>query len=194
MDKKIMKKTYKISLPKGASICTIETNENNGVLEVTVGIEKKYEPKDGDVVYSPGIFDGVIAIYAGTNETGGIMTYAALHGQRLQTVVSERGWGYTSDYRPANEAEKQLLFNALAEQGKRWNAEKKCIEDLPRWRAVCSGLYYIVDTDFFIREMEEKGERTDCALYNAGNYFRTREAAEKVAGQIRDIFKNSKAE
>ena len=42
--------------------------------------------------------------------------------------------------------------------------------------------------------MKEKGERTDCALYNAGNYFRTREAAEKVAGQIRDIFKNSKAE
>lgn len=189
-----MKKTYKISLPKGASISTIETNENNGVLEVTVGIEKKYEPKNGDVVYSPGIFDNVVAIYAGTSETGGIMTYAALHGQRLQTVVSERGWGYTSDYRPANEAEKQLLFNALAEQGKRWNAEKKCIEDLPRWRAVCSGLYYIVDTDFLIREMKEKGERTDCALYNAGNYFRTREAAEKVARQIRDIFKNSKAE
>ena len=158
MDKKIMKKTYKISLPKGASISTIETNENNGVLEVTVGIEKKYEPKDGDVVYSPGISDSVIAIYAGTNETGGIMTYAALHEQRLQTVVSERGWGYTYDYRPANEAEKQLLFNALAEQGKRWNAEKKCIEDLPRWRAVCSGLYYIVDTDFFIREMKEKAK------------------------------------
>ena len=190
MDKKIMKKTYKISLPKGASISTIETNENNGVVEVTVGIEKKYEPKDGDIVSCK----EVIVIYAGTNENGGIMTYAALHGQRLQTVVSERGWGYTSDYRPAAEAEKQLLFNALAEQGKRWNAEKKCIEDLPRWRAVCSGLYYIVDTDFFIREMKEKGERTDCALYNAGNYFRTREAAEKVAGQIRDIFKNSKAE
>ena len=185
-----MKKTYKITLPKGANISTVETNDNNGVLEVTIGFEQEYVPKDGDIVSCKDI----VAIYCGTNNTGGIMTYAALHEQRIQTKVCGMGWGYTCNYRHATEAEKQRLFDALAKQGKRWNAEKKCIEDLPRWRAVCSGLYYIVDTDFFIREMKEKGERTDCALYNAGNYFRTREAAEKVAEQIRDIFKNSKAE
>lgn len=28
--------------------------------------------------------------------------------------------------------ENQLLFDALAKEGKRWNADKKCIEDLPR--------------------------------------------------------------
>lgn len=194
MDKKIMKKTYKISLPKGASISTTETNENNGVLEVTVGIEKKYEPKDGDIVYSPGIFYGIIAIYAGTNETGGIMTYAALHGQRLQTLISERGWGFTSDYRPANEAEKQLLFNALAEQGKRWNSENKRIEDLPRWRAKRRRLYYYIVQDRLVLHKEEAHETLDNNNYELGNYFRTREAAEKVAGQIRNIFKNSKAE
>ena len=185
-----MKKTYKITLPKGANISTVETNENNGVLEVTVNLEQKYVPKDGDIVSC----NGIIVIYAGTNETGCIKTYAALHEQRLQTVVCERGWGYTCNYRPATEAEKQRLFDALAERGKRWNAEKKRIEDLPRWRAVVSGLYYVVGTDFSIHQMKENDERTDCALYNACNYFRTREAAEKVAGQIRDIFKNSKAE
>ena len=63
-----MKKTYKIKLPKGANISTVETNENNGVLEVTVGFEKKYVPKDGDVVSC----QGIVVIYAGTNETGGI--------------------------------------------------------------------------------------------------------------------------
>lgn len=30
--------------------------------------------------------------------------------------------------------------------------------------------------------------------YKSGNYFKTEEAAEKVAEQIREIFKNSKAE
>ena len=185
-----MKKTYRITLPKRAKVYTIDAKADDGVLNVTVNLEQKYVPKDGDVVCCMSI----IAIYAGTNERGGIMTYAALHEQRLQTVISERGWGYTKNFSPATEAERQRLFDALAKQGKRWNAEKRCVEDLPRWRAVCSGLYYIVDTDFFIREMTEKGERTDCALYNAGNYFRTREAAEKVAEQIRDIFKNSKAE
>lgn len=185
-----MKKTYKISLPKGANISTVETNDNNGVLEVTVGFEQKYVPKDGDVVSC----NGIVVIYAGTNKTGGIMTYAALHGQRLQTVVSERGWGYTSDYRPANEAEKQLLFNALAEQGKRWNAEKKLVEGLPRWRAAKRRFYYFIAQDSLVLHREEAHEGFDKRNYERGNYFRTREAAEKVAGQIRDIFKNSKAE
>ena len=34
----------------------------------------------------------------------------------------------------------------------------------------------------------------DSIFYKKGNYFRTREAAEKVAEQIKEIFKNSKAE
>ena len=34
--------------------------------------------------------------------------------------------------RLATEEEKNKLFDALAKEGKRWNAEKKCIEELPR--------------------------------------------------------------
>lgn len=188
-----MKKTYKIKLPKGANIDTVETNENNGVLEVAVALKKKYAPKDGDFISFNDYYGLNIAIYK--------VKYAI--GHKLYCFYNEKKGLYdkggnvtTFDFtcRSSTEEEKKLLIEKLAKKGKRWNAEKKCIEDLPRWRAVISGLYYIVDTDFFIREMKEKGERTDCALYNAGNYFRTREAAEKVAGQIRDIFKNSKAE
>ena len=189
-----MKKTYKITLPKGAKVNHAITQSVNGILEVTVNMEQKYVPKDGDVVYSPGTFDGVIAIYAGTNETGGIMTYAALHGQRLQTVISERGWGYTKNFSPATEAEKQRLFDALAKNGKRWNAEKKQIEDLPRWRAGCNKTYLYISSQCNIAGEIECNACIDNYRYNIGNYFRTREAAEKVAGQIRDIFKNSKAE
>lgn len=116
-----MEKTYKITLPKWAEATNITTDVTDGVLEVTVGFEEKYVPKDGDVVSC----NGVVAIYYGTNNTGGIMTYAALHEQRIQTKVCGIGWGYTCNYRPATEAEKQRLFDALAKQGKRWNAEKK---------------------------------------------------------------------
>lgn len=185
-----MKKTYKITLPKGAKVYTIDAKADDGVLNVTVNLEQKYVPKDGDVVCCMNI----IAIYAGTNERGGIMTYAALHEQRIQTKVCGMGWGYTCNYRPANEAEKQLLFNALAEQGKRWNAEKKCIEDLPRWRAKRRRLYYYIVQNRLVLHKEEAREILDNHNYELGNYFRTREAAEKVASQIRDIFKNSKAE
>ena len=34
--------------------------------------------------------------------------------------------------RHATEEEKQKMLDALAERGKRWNAEKKCIEDIPK--------------------------------------------------------------
>ena len=40
--------------------------------------------------------------------------------------------GYNWNIRLATEEEKQRLFDALAKEGKRWNAEKKCIEELPR--------------------------------------------------------------
>lgn len=45
-----MKKTYKITLPKGAKVCTIDAKADDGVLNVTVNLEQKYVPKDGDVV------------------------------------------------------------------------------------------------------------------------------------------------
>ena len=185
-----MEKTYKITLPKGATISNVSTAEANGTLTVTVSLEKKYTPRDGDIVSD----NGVIAIYAGTNKTGGIMTYAAFCDPRLQTTFCEIGWGYITDFRPATEAERQRLFDALAKQGKRWNAEAKQIEDLPRWRAEKNGKYYYVNDDSSIRETKEMEWAIDNDFYNAGNYFRTREAAEKVAEQIRDIFKNSKAE
>lgn len=185
----IMKKTYKITLPKGANISTVETNESNGVLEVTVDMKQKFVPKDGDIVSR----NKVVAVYAGTNEAGDIITYIAFNGSYVDTKMSD-GWGYTSDYRLATEAEKQRLFDALAKNGKRWNAEKKCIEDLPRWRAGCNKTYLYISSQCNIVGEIECNASIDNYRYNIGNYFRTREAAEKVAEQIRDIFKNSKAE
>ena len=90
--------------------------------------------------------------------------------------------------------ENQLLFDALAKEGKRWNAEKKCIEDLPRWRAKANETYYFIGIDVEVMDNIEYGSCVDDACYSAGNYFKTREAAERVAGQIREIFKDSKPE
>ena len=90
--------------------------------------------------------------------------------------------------------ENQLLFDALAKEGKRWNAEKKCIEDLPRWRAKENETYYFIAIDVEVMDNIEDGGCVDDACYSVGNYFKTREAAECVAKQIREIFKNSKPE
>lgn len=199
-----MKKTYKITLPKGANIDTVETNADNGVLEVTVGFEQKYVPKDGDVVYAQWEKGSRnykwIFIYkkTETNPYSCCHFYVSLGIERDGKQISGLLFSDCSNaqelLRLATEAEKQRLFDALAMQGKRWNAEKKQIEDLPRWRAEESESYYYVDLSFNIRKTDDLRSYGDNNLYEAGNYFRTREAAEKVAEQIRDIFKNSKAE
>lgn len=191
-----MEKIYKTTQSKGAKANHTVTQSVDGILEVTVDMKEKYVPKDGDIVYGSALCKGVVSIYAGSNEVGGIMTYAAYKTDRniLDARFSDRGWGFTSQYRPATEAEKQCLFDALAKQGKRWNADKKCIEDLSRWRAQIYEEYYFVDNDCSVMNTKDVYSGLDNLMYEVGNYFRTREAAEKVASQIRKIIKSSKAE
>jgi len=43
----------------------------------------------------------------------------------------DRFWPNHVDFRLATEAEKQELLDALAKAGKRWDAEKLCVEDIP---------------------------------------------------------------
>ena len=199
-----MKKTYRITLPKRAKVYTIDAKADDGVLNVTVNLEQKYVPKDGDIVYAQWEGDRSnykwIFIYKKslTDPYKNCDVYAYLGIEHDRKPVSELHFNESCTsqelLRPATEAEKQRLFDALAKQGKRWNAEKKQIEDLPRWRASYNQTYFYISSRCSIIDEKECGAFIDGRRYDIGNYFRTREAAEKVASQIRDIFKNSKAE
>ena len=200
-----MKKTYKITLPKGANISTVETNDNNGVLEVTIGFEQEYVPKDGDVVDITQNYKGRQYCFTGifkeisTNTSAfwaRVYAYVGKSDDKLNFIddADDKISILGNDIRPATEAEKQRLFDALAKHGKRWNPETKRIEDLPRWRAGCNKTYLYITSQCYIIGERECNACIDNYRYAIGNYFRTREAAEKVAEQIREIYKNSKAE
>lgn len=136
-----MEQKFKIQVPDG---CSAKIEQQDGFLVVVFEQkeEEKWEPKDGDIVTSK---REVVAIYAQTDEdNGGIITYAGLSGRHL-TIRTDMGWGYTEEFRPASEEEKRRLFDALANVGKRWNAEEKRIEDLPRWRANLGDFYFYVN-------------------------------------------------
>ena len=181
-----MEQNFKIAVPKG---CTASIKKQNGYLVVTFEPEK-WEPEDGDICVSSSgaifIFNGngkhKTTLYCALFKAGGITYSGALNGNN------------TTGYRYATEEEKQRLFNALAREGKRWNPETKQIEDLPRWRAEKGKEYFYILYDGRVEKDADIDCLSDIGCYNAGNYFRTREAAEKVAEQIREIFKNSKAE
>lgn len=182
-----MEQNFKIAVPEGRTV-NIEKNDNF----VIVTLEpNNWEPKNGDVIAFGNNPDSLsIGIFKMDNYDT-FTSYATIYGSILSFY--ETGW-IKKNIRPSTEEEMQRLFDALAKEGKRWNAEEKRIEDLPRWRALYGDNYYSISSMLTVDPQTEIGFSTDDKHYNAGNYFKTKEAAEKVAEQIREIFKNSKAE
>ena len=60
-----------------------------------------------------------------------------------------------------------------------------------RWRADYNEEYYYIE-DVKVKTFVEKYDELDYKLYDIGNYFRTREQAEEVAKEIREIFEKHK--
>lgn len=212
-----MKKQYKIQLPKGKKVTMTNVDFENGVMTVNVELvnrkEQKYEPKDGDFVYVKAGYEHIaifkekvgedMYVYANWNMSFSISKIIVDDSTPLCCIHDIR------EIRPATEREKKILIVQLSKVNKEWNEETKQIEDV-RWRAgICCPYYYInpfgdvkyakrleifdPETMYSDKDLEVIGY-TDDNFYNSGNYFKTREAAEKVAEQIREIFKNSKAE
>lgn len=89
---------------------------------------------------------------------------------------------------------KKFLTDLEKEYHKRWNEETKQLEDI-RWRANQLGYYFYVNTSTFnVRGTYDARDVASELRYKNSNYFSTPEAAQKVADQIKEIFKNSKAE
>lgn len=102
--------------------------------ERIIAEKKKYEPQDGDICYAeskegyctPFIYrhggQNRTAFYVALDKWGDVLMY---HGNAIANVNIKI-------LRPATEDEKQRLFDAMAKKGKRWNAEKKVVEDIPK--------------------------------------------------------------
>lgn len=194
-------KEIKQTIPEGCKTVTVKVDGEQVITEFKPE-EKKFEQEDGDILSGvPFPLCKCILIYKGANQFGGILAYAGfIEGLGTQKLyISENGeyssYGLVSQYlRYATEEEKQRLFDALAKEGKRWNAEKKRVEDLPRWRANCGKKYFFIDENTDVRTATEGHFICDDNLYIVSNYFKTEEAAERVAEQVREIFRKSKAE
>lgn len=183
-------KEIRVNIPEGCKTVTVKVDGENVITEFEPK-ETEWKPQDGDFLTSN--FSGTVVIYAGTKE-GGIITYAGLGTNGNLSTEKGIGWGFTKWHRPATEEEKTKLLDKLAEAGYRWNPDKRKLEKLPRWRASKHESYLYVNTFGNILNVKEVNSVSDDDLYKLGNYFRTREAAERVVEQIREIFKNSKAE
>lgn len=194
-----MIKNFKIELPNGFKINDIqsELHGDGTTATITVYMEEKYTPKDGDFVRVINSFQEIIAIY-NKKVDGNIAVEPKLYYHVAIWKVGGdpriKDWTFYKEVFPATAEEIDKLKEALTKEGKRWNAEKKCIEDLPRWKADIKETYFYVSAHCSIESEVECNDYIDNERYNIGNYFHIREEAEKVAKQVKEIFMKSKAE
>lgn len=114
-------------------INTIEERLGGKLNRETLEIEKlQPEFKDGDVItIMPHIGDKLIYLFK-TEDDEKYYGHAYIDGNIA--IINEDSY-CQKDFctaRPSTEEEKQNLFDALAKVGKRWNAEKKVIEDIKK--------------------------------------------------------------
>lgn len=95
---------------------------------------------------------------------------------------------HISYLRLANEKEIAKFNNQMESIGYKRNAEKKKIEEI-KWRAEEGDAYYYIGYDLSVVRSFEYDEIGDNGCYNAGNYFQSKEEAQKYADKFKAILK-----
>lgn len=141
-----MKKVYKNKLPKNTEVLNIFSRVENGEIVVEIDLKETFQPKFGDIVrivashkqeenrsymiciwpenfknldkYQNNCFNIANIDYAGK------LSYNCGNGQK---------YGQQLEVIPASKKDIKELFDKLAEKGKKWNAKKKCLEDIPKF-------------------------------------------------------------
>ena len=102
--------------------------------------EKKkaeWKPQDGDIcLLNTKAGNRFIFIKRDNESDDAIYDYASISTKSRVLYLSSLSCVCDREsirnFRPATEDEKQKLFDAMAKEGKRWNAEKKVVEDIPK--------------------------------------------------------------
>lgn len=183
-----MEKT--ITLVPGAEI-SIKTTKDGTVITM---YEPEKEPvfKDGDIITMYCKHGSIIAIL----QNGLINDYSSEAYAHLGTsgilFIGERFGFYPSkgdEINYSTEEQKHKLFDALAKDGKQWNAEKKCIEEL-RWKPVLGSHYHFLTESLSVIKTTWDNDVTDNMRYDAYNCFQTKEEADQTIPYIIEALKN----
>lgn len=186
-----MKKTYKNRLPKNMEASSIYAKVVDGEIIVEVEMKERFQPKDGDFCVTK---NGCIFIFNSNYKYSDMLGYyVGIDAAGRITINRTNREGFGGSERLATESEKNTLLERLENEfHMRWNAEKKELEDI-RWEPADGEMFHFVNWDGKVREAQNYGASSKLKI-SAYNCFRTPEAAKKVAEQIKEIFKNSKAE
>ena len=168
-----------LQIPEG---CKAVIMDNVVVFEKEEKAEVQ-EFKDGDVLCGIYDDDDTILIFKEVSKIG--RDYFDSHYNN--DGVDDKVW-CSKSFRYATEEEKQQLFDKMKEQGLKWNAEEKRVEKI-RWRAKCFEFYYWIDVNLAIRNINDTYSSFDNEIWDAFNYFRTKEQAKEAAKRVKETLR-----
>lgn len=187
-------KEIKVKVPEGITEFSVQVNGETATVVYETrteenGKKEEWQPKDGEIVFAE----------TKNRYQHFIFPYCHMEDAVLHDIVGKWSLELVCRYlythvRPAREEEKKMFHDALKEKGLRWNEEEKKVEKMPRWRANCRKKYFFIDENTDVQTATEGHFICDDNLYIVSNYFKTEEAAERVAEQVREIFRKSKEE
>lgn len=129
-----MNKTYKVAFPKDEEVLDAKIEIRNNTVYVNIEVKNKWCLQNGEIYYAKYIYGHIIIF--DRIESDSIKSYVDLdiddNYLSVNTCLCEIN--DASIVHPATDSEKQLLFDALAKEGKMWDAEKKAVVDLPKPR------------------------------------------------------------
>ena len=172
----------RITIPEG---CKAQINGNEVVVEKE---EKSKDFSKGDILVS--LYNEIILV-DDYDIVGGHL-YSFVHIDRLGDLC--RGpyfrWNECHDWRLATDEEKQLLFDKMKEQGLRWNAEDKRLDEI-RWRAEKGEEYHFLNFSTLSTQLGlDVNGVIDDNLWISYNYFRTEEQAKEAAKRVKEVLCN----
>lgn len=154
--------------------------------------------KDGDVLFVKCEKQDFIEIFNHSKKNGDLYDQASLDTTTQNLDISGKyriGKDEITEIRLATEGEKQQLFDALAKEGKAWDAEKKQIVDLdPKWtpkpfdRVITRNAADDVWTANIFSHMDSHGEYVTIACVGGYTYcLPYNEDTAKLIGTTKDV-------
>lgn len=178
-----------VPIPEGMVLKSVKSEIKDGVVVVIPEYEENPKYKDGDIVFEEWTSGYAIGIVRGEFCSNSEQEYYAYINRKSDLYIRDSvGCLFRKTDRFATKEEKQKLFDVLAKNGYKWNAETKELEKvLPRVPKGEKFFAFCGTLEVFQRE-EERDLLCD-GYYKAGNYFLTEEEAEKAAKKAKEAIK-----
>lgn len=186
-------KTHIINLPKNKVAKNISVKTENNQIIVNYDLKEEFSLKKGEIYYVETksgnkficIYKEIANYYFRSYASLFDLTHLYCNYSGVSADCHIRDIIYI---RKATVQEKESLLSAIAEVGKQWNSEKKCLEEYV-WKPKYGEPFYFIHIDFKVLCSTYYNTLLDNNMILVDNCFQTKEQAERKAKELKEVLK-----